>query len=99
MQVMYISFYAKCCQASSTDYLPGFENFILGKNWSHDPLFLVTSFSSVLDLSSEFSTGHVLHLFKLKFFVVTSCVLLSEEKYQKIKRKSQRIQKTTIARK
>jgi hypothetical protein len=51
----------------------------LAKNWSQDPLFLVTSFSSILDPSSEFSTGHVFHLFQLKFSVVTSCVLLSEE--------------------
>jgi hypothetical protein len=31
-----------------------------------------------LDPSSEFFTSHIFHLFKLKFYVVTSCVLLSE---------------------
>jgi hypothetical protein len=71
--------------------LLGFENFILAKNCSQDLLFFVTSFSSILDPSSEYSTGHVFHFFKLKIYVVTSCVLLSEEKI-KIK-KSQRISK------
>ena len=73
--------------------LPGSENFILAKNWSQDPIFVVTSFLSILSTSSEFSTGHAYHLLKLKFSMVTSFVLLSEEKYQKIKRKSQRIPK------
>ena len=58
----------------------GLENFILGKNWSQVPLFVVTSFLLILSTSSEFSTGHVFHLFKLIFFMVTSFVLQSEEK-------------------
>ena len=61
---------------------PGSENFILAKNWSQD-LFVVTRFLSILSMSSEFSTGHVFHLFKLIFFVDTSFVLLSEEKISK----------------
>ena len=69
---------------------PGSKNFISAKNWSQDPLFVVTSFLSILSTSSKFSTGHGFYLFKLIFFVVTSFVLLSEEKYQKIERKSQR---------
>jgi len=59
---------------------PGSENFILAKNWSQDHLYMVTSFFPNLCTSSEFSTGHAFHLFKLIFFVVTSFVLLSEEK-------------------
>jgi uncharacterized membrane protein len=43
--------------------------------------------------SSENSTGHVIHLFKLIFSVVTSFVLLSEEKNKKIKRRSQNFSK------
>ena len=65
--------------------LTGSENFILAKNWSQVPLFVVTSFLSILSTSSEFSTSHTFHLFKLIFSVVTSFVLLSEEKYQKMK--------------
>jgi hypothetical protein len=72
--------------------LPGSENFILAKNWSQDPLFMVTSFLSILSMIFEFSTGHAFHLFKLIFSVVTSFVLLSE-KNKKIKRKSERIPK------
>ena len=72
---------------------PGSKNFISAKNWSQDPLFVVTSFLSILSKTSEFSIGHAFDLFKLIFSVVTSFVLLSEEKYQKLKRKSQRIQK------
>ena len=60
--------------------LLGLENFILAKNWSQVPLFVVTSFLSILSTSSKFSTGHTFHLFKLIFSVVTSFVLLSEEK-------------------
>ena len=60
--------------------LPSLKNFISGKNWSQDPIFMVTSFLSVLSTSSEFSTGHAYHLFKLIFSMVTSFVLLSEEK-------------------
>ena len=60
--------------------LPGLKNFILGKNWSQDPIFVVISFLSTLSTSSEFSTCHAFHLFKLIFSVVTSFVLLSEEK-------------------
>ena len=50
----------------------GSEIFILVKNWSQDPLFVVTSFLSILSTSSEFSIGHIFHLFKLVFSVVTS---------------------------
>ena len=60
--------------------LPGSKNFISGKNWSHDPIFVVTSFLSILSTSFEFSIGHAYHLFKLIFSMVTSFVLLSEEK-------------------
>jgi hypothetical protein len=77
--VPYIKINQKFFWIHPSPALLGFENFILAKNWSQDPLFLVTSFSSILDPSSEFSTGHVFHLFQLKFSVVTSCVLLSEE--------------------
>ena len=66
---------------------PGSEKFILAKNWSQDPLFVVTSFLSILSTPSEFSIGHAFHLFKLIFSVVTSFMLLSEEKYQKNKKK------------
>ena len=58
---------------------PGLENFILAKNRSQDPLFVVTSILSILIMSSEFPIGHAFHLFKLIFSVVTSFVLLSEE--------------------
>ena len=63
--------------------LPGLENFILAKNWSQDPIFVVTSFLSILSMSSEFSKGHTFHLFKLIFSMGTSFVLLSEEKISK----------------
>ena len=66
--------------------LPGSEKFILGKTWSQDPIFVVTSFLSILSTSSEFSTGHGFYLFKLIFSVVTSFVLLSEEKISKNKK-------------
>ena len=59
---------------------PGSKNFILAKNCSKDPLFVVTSFLSILSTSYQFSTGHAFHLFKLIFSVVTSFLLLSEEK-------------------
>ena len=59
--------------------LPGSKNFISGKNWSQDSIFVVTTFLSILSTSSEFSTGHTYHLFKLIFSVVTSFVLLSEK--------------------
>ena len=48
---------------------------------------MVTIFLSNLSMSSEFSTGHAFYLFKLIFSVVTSFVLLSEEKNQKNKNK------------
>ena len=63
--------------------LPGLKTFILAKNWSQDPLSVVTSFLSILSTSSKFSTGHAFHLFKLIFSMVTSFVLLSEEKISK----------------
>ena len=61
----------------------GLENFILAKNLSQDPIFVVTSFLSILSTSSEFSTGHAFHLFYLLFSMVTSFVLQSEEKISK----------------
>ena len=63
--------------------LSGLVNFILAKNWSQDHIFVVTSFLSILSTSSEFSSGHAFHLFKLIFFVVTSFLLLSEGKISK----------------
>jgi len=55
---------------------------------------VVTRFLSILNKFSENSTGHVFLLFKLIFSVVTSFVLLSEEKIsKKIKIKSQRLPK------
>ena len=63
--------------------LLGSENFILVKNWSQDPIFVVTNFLSILSTSCEFSTGHAFHLFKVIFSVGTSFVLLSEEKLSK----------------
>ena len=82
--------------------LMGSENFILAKNWSQVPLFVVTSFLSILSTSSEFSTSHTFHLFKLIFSMVTSFVLLSEEKISKRKnkkKKSKNSRKTTTAQK
>ena len=61
----------------------GSEIFILAKNLSQDPLFVVIGFLSILSTSSEFSTGHAFHLFKLIFSVVTSFARLSEEKISK----------------
>jgi len=63
--------------------LLGSQNFILAKNWSQDPIFVVTSFLSILSTSSEFSTGRAYHLFKLIFYVVSSFLLLIEEKISK----------------
>ena len=54
--------------------------FILDKNWPQDPIFVVTIFLSNSSTLSEFSIGHDFQLFKLIFSVVTSFVLLSEEK-------------------
>ena len=80
--------------------LSGLENFNLVKNWSQDPLFVVTSFLSILSTSSEFSTGHVFHLFELIFSVVISFVLLSEGKISKKKNKKSTFpKKTTTAKK
>ena len=45
----------------------GSKIFILAKNRSQDPLFVVTSFLSILSITSEFSIGHAFHLFKLIF--------------------------------
>ena len=78
----------------------GLDNFILAKNWSQDPLFLVTSFLSILSTSSEFSTGHAFYLFKLIFSVVTSFVLLSEGKIsKKEKEEVKELKKIMIAQK
>ena len=74
---------AKTSTRDTYSALPGLENFILAKNLSQDPIFVVTSFLSILSTSSEFSTGRAFHLFKLIFFVVTSFLLLSEEKVSK----------------
>ena len=63
--------------------LPGLKNFISAKNWSQDPIFVVTSFLSILRTSPKFSKGHAFHLFKLIFSVDTSFVLLSDEKISK----------------
>ena len=52
--------------------LPGLKNFISAKNWSQDPIFMLTSLLSILSTSSEFSTGHAYHLFKFIFSMVTS---------------------------
>ena len=60
--------------------LPGSKNFILAKNLSQDPIFVVTIFLSILSSSSEFSTGHAFHQFKLIFSMVTSFMLLHEER-------------------
>ena len=62
---------------------PGSENFILAKKWSQDPLFMGIRFLSILSMSSKFSIGHAFHLFKLIPSVVTSFVLLSDEKISK----------------
>ena len=59
------------------------EIFILAKNWSQDPLFVVIGFLSILRTSSKFSTRHAFYLFKLIFSVVTSFVFLSEGKISK----------------
>ena len=61
----------------------GSKFFILAKNWAQDPLFVVTAFLSILSTSSKFSIGHPFQLFKLIFSVVTSFMLLSEEKMSK----------------
>ena len=80
--------------------LPSLKIFILAKNWSQDPLFVVISFLSLLSTSSKFSTGHAFHLFKLIFSVVTSFVLVSEEIISKNKnKKSKNAKKTTTSQK
>ena len=76
--------------------LSGSKNFILAKNLSQDPIFVVTSFLSILSSSSEFSTGHAFHQFKLIFSMVTSFLLLSEEKCQKNKKKKSNNPKEAI---
>jgi len=63
--------------------LPCSKNFILTKNRSQDPIFVVTIFLLILRTSSEFSTGHAFHLFKLIYSVVTSFVLLGDKKISK----------------
>ena len=73
----------KTSTRDSYSALLGSENFILVKNWSQDPIFVVTSFLSILSTSSEYSTGHTFHLFNLIFSMGTSFVLLSEEKISK----------------
>ena len=63
--------------------LLGLKIFISAKNWSQDPIFMLTSFLPILSTSSEFSIGHAYDLFKLIFSTVISFVLLSEEKISK----------------
>ena len=66
------------------------------------PFLLVfsISFLSILSTSSEISIGHIFHLFKLIFSVVTSFVLLSKEKLSKNKKKKLKFsKKTTTAQK
>ena len=77
--------------------LPGLKIFISAKNWSQYPIFVVISFLSILSTSSEFSIGHAYLLFKLIFSMVTSFVLLSEEKILKKLKKSKNPKKTTTA--
>ena len=49
------------------------------------------AFYQILSMTSEFSISHAFHFFKLIFSMVTSFVLISEEKIsKKIKTKSQR---------
>ena len=80
--------------------LLGLKKIILTKNRSQDPIFLVTIFLSNLSTSSEFSTGHAFHLFKLIFSMVSSFLLLSEEKISKNKKKkSKNPKKATTAQK
>ena len=83
----------KTCTQDTFLALPGAKKF-LAKKWSLDPIFLVTSFLSILSMSSKFSTGHAFHLFKLIFSVVTSFLLLSEEKIKKEKEKVKESQKS-----
>ena len=56
--------------------LSGFVEFRISKNTLEDRLSEPERVLSILSTSSEFSVGHVSHLFKLIFFVFTSCVLL-----------------------
>jgi len=80
--------------------LPDLKIFILTINRSQDLIFMVTIFLSNLSTSSKFSTSHAFHLFKLIFSVVTSFLLLSEEKILKNnKKKSKNSKKTMIAQK
>ena len=74
---------AKTSTQDTYSTLLGLENFILAKNWAQDPILVVSSFLSILRMSSKFSIGHAFHLFKLIFSMVTSFVLLSEEKISK----------------
>ena len=91
--VPYMQIDQKKIQIRPSLALLGFENFRLVKKWSQDHLFVVTRFLSILSKFSENSTGHVFHLFKLIFSVVTSFVLLSKGKYQKNKKKRSKFPK------
>ena len=77
----------KTCTWDTYSALLGSKFFILTKNRSQDPIFMVTIFLSILCMSSKFSRGHDFYLFKLIFSVVTSFELLSEEKNKKNKTK------------
>jgi hypothetical protein len=55
----------------------------LPKNGPEDRLSEPGRFLSIFGISSEIFTGYAFYLFKLKFFVVTSCVLLSQGKISK----------------
>ena len=79
--------------------LLGLKIFISAKNWSQDPIFVVTSFLSILSTSSEFSTGHAYRWFKLIFSMVSSFVLLSEEKISKKIKKVKESQKNNDSKK
>ena len=76
----------------------GFGEFRFPKNSPEVRLSEAASFSWFLSTICEFSTGHVLHLFQLKFSVVTSCVLLSSEKNikKRVQKKSRKHKKKKI---
>ena len=75
--------------------LLGSKKIILDKYWPEDPIFVVTSFLSILSMSSKFYIGHAFHLLKLIPSVVTSFVLLSDEKISKNKKKKSKNPKKT----
>jgi hypothetical protein len=74
----------------------GFAKFTLPKNGLEDRLSEPGRFLSIFGISSEISTGQAFYLFKLKFFVVTSCVLLSQGKISKKLKKKLKVPKKTM---